>query len=66
MAIVAGGSVEQFIRSKYDRKVYISKDPPTVSMATESRSSPHPHWEGQEERTDSGAEGAGQRSSLTS
>jgi hypothetical protein len=30
-------SVEQFIRNKYERKLYISKD---ISMATESKSEP--------------------------
>lgn len=33
-------SVEQFIRDKYERKLYISKDVPTISPVTESQSEP--------------------------
>ena len=33
-------SVEQFIRDKYERKLYISKDVPAVSPVTESKSEP--------------------------
>ena len=33
-------SVEQFIRDKYERKLYISKDVPAVSPVTESKPEP--------------------------